>query len=110
EAQNYFAAEIAARREAPRDDLLSDIVHATLDGEDALSLEELLAIVTILPVAGTETSAGLIGMALLHLLESPEQMARCRRDSALIESVIEETLRFESPIQAWFRRATTDTE
>jgi cytochrome P450 len=110
EAQNYFAAEIAARREAPRDDLLSDIVHATLDGEDPLTLEELLAIVTILPVAGTETSAGLIGMTLLHLLENPEQMERCRRDPALIETMIEETLRFESPIQAWFRRAAGDTE
>src|ERR1700736_4079334 len=110
EAQNYFAAEIAARRETPRDDLLSDVVHATLDGEDPLTLEELLAIVTILPVAGTETSAGLIGTTLLHLLENPEHMERCRREPALIEAVIEETLRFESPIQAWFRRATTDTE
>jgi cytochrome P450 len=110
EAQNYFAAEITARRRAPRDDLLSDIVHATLDGEDPLTLEELLAIVTILPVAGTETSAGLIGMTLLHLLEQPELMGPCRRDPAFVESVIEETLRFESPIQAWFRRATTDTE
>jgi cytochrome P450 len=50
----------------------SDIVHATLEGEDPLTLEELLAIVTILPVAGTETSAGLIGMTLHHLLRSPE--------------------------------------
>jgi cytochrome P450 len=110
EAQNYFAAEIAERRRTPRDDLLSDIVHATLDGEDPLTLEELLAIVTILPVAGTETSAGLIGMTLHHLLRSPEQMERCRREPAFIETVIEETLRFESPIQAWFRRAAADTE
>jgi cytochrome P450 len=99
-------SQLAARRR----DLLSDVVHATLDGEDPLTLEELLAIVTILPVAGTETSAGLIGTTLLHLLENPEHMERCRREPALIEAVIEETLRFESPIQAWFRRATTDTE
>jgi cytochrome P450 len=110
EAQNYFAIEIAARRETPRDDLLSDIVHATLEGEDPLTLEELLAIVTILPVAGTETSAGLIGMTLLHLLERPELMARCRQGPDAVEAVIEETLRFESPIQAWFRRAVLDTE
>jgi cytochrome P450 len=110
ESQNYFAAEIAVRREAPRDDLLSDIVHAHLEGEDPLTLEELLAIVTILPVAGTETSAGLIGTTLLHLLENPELLERCRREPELIEAVIEETLRYESPIQAWFRRATRDTE
>jgi cytochrome P450 len=110
DAQNYFAREIAARREAPRDDLLSDIVHATLEGEDPLTLEELLAIVTILPVAGTETSAGLIGMTLHHLLQRPEDMERCRREPEHVERMIEETLRFESPIQAWFRRATTDTE
>ena len=65
---------------------------------------------TILPVAGTETSAGLIGLALLHLLENPPEMDRCRADPAEIEAVIEETLRFESPIQAWFRRAAADTE
>jgi cytochrome P450 len=110
ECQNYFAAEIAVRRETPRDDLLSDIVHAHLEGEDPLTLEELLAIVTILPVAGTETSAGLIGTTLLHLLEDPELLERCRNDHQLTEAVIEETLRYESPIQAWFRRASKDTE
>lgn len=110
EAQNYFAAEIAARREEPRDDLLSDIVHAHLEGEDPLTLEELLAIVTILPVAGTETTAGLIGMTLEQLLAEPELMERCRRDVGYLEEVIEETLRHQSPIQAWFRRATRDVE
>jgi cytochrome P450 len=109
DAQRYFAAEIRLRQSEPRDDLLSDIVGATLEGEDPLSLEELLAIVTILPVAGTETSAGLIGLTLLHLLEAPELMSACRREPAAIEAVIEETLRFESPIQAWFRRAAVDT-
>ena len=109
DAQRYFAAEIALRQSEPRDDLLSDIVGATLDGADPLSIEELLAIVTILPVAGTETSAGLIGLTLLHLLEEPVLMDRCRADASVIEDVIEETLRFESPIQAWFRRAAVDT-
>lgn len=110
EAQNYFAAEIAARREKPRDDLLSDIVHAQLEGEDPLTLEELLAIVTILPVAGTETSAGLIGMVMLHLLENPADMERCRREPELVDALVEETLRHQSPIQAWFRRATREVE
>jgi cytochrome P450 len=110
EAQNYFAAQIAARQTAPTDDLLSDLVHAHLEGEDPLTLEELLAIATILPVAGTETSAGLIGMTLHHLLENPDELARCRKDPGAIEAAIEETLRFESPIQAWFRRATEDVE
>jgi cytochrome P450 len=108
EAQNYFAAQIAARQAKPTDDLLSDLVHAHLEGEDPLTLEELLAIVTILPVAGTETSAGLIGMTLHHLLEDPDELARCRTEPAAIDAAIEETLRFESPIQAWFRRATED--
>lgn len=110
EAQNYFAEQIADRREAPTDDLLSDLVHAHLEGEDPLTLEELLAIVTILPVAGTETSAGLIGMTMQHLLDDPSLLSRCRTEPAAIDSAIEETLRFESPIQAWFRRATEDVE
>jgi cytochrome P450 len=110
EAQHYFAAEIAKRRQHPTDDLLSDLVNVHLDGDDPLTLEELLAIVTILPVAGTETSAGLMGMAFDHLLEHPDAMARCRDDPAEIDAVIEETLRHQSPIQAWFRRATRDVE
>jgi len=110
DAQNYFAAEISARRAQPRDDLLSDIVNAHLEGEDPLTLEELLAIVTILPVAGTETSAGLISMTLHHLLGHPDDMERCRREPDYLDAVIEETLRHQSPIQAWFRRATRDVE
>lgn len=110
EAQNYFADQIARRQQAPTDDLLSDLVHAHLEGEDPLTLEELLAIVTILPVAGTETSAGLIGMTLHHLLENPDELLRGRTDPEAIDRAIEETLRFESPIQAWFRRATEDVE
>jgi cytochrome P450 len=110
DAQHYFAAEIAGRQAAPTDDLLSDLVTAHLGAEDPLTLEELLAIVTILPVAGTETSAGLIGMAFHRLLDDPAEMARCRRDPGHIDRVIEETLRHQSPIQAWFRRATRDVE
>jgi cytochrome P450 len=110
DAQRYFAAEIAARQQTPTDDLLSDLVNAHLGGDDPLTLEELLAIVTILPVAGTETSAGLIGMAFHHLLEHPDELARCREDGSYIDAVIEETLRHQSPIQAWFRRATRDVE
>jgi cytochrome P450 len=110
QAQNYFAAEIARRRDEPTDDLLSDLVTAHLGGEQPLSLEELLAIVTILPVAGTETSAGLMGMAFHHLLAHPDEMDRCRREPAHLDGVIEETLRHQSPIQAWFRRATRDVE
>src|SRR5205807_7341047 len=110
DSQNYFAEQIALRRGQPRDDFLSDIVNAHLEGEDPLTLEELLAIVTILPVAGTETSAGLIGMTLHHLLEDPAGIDRCRHEPEYINAAIEETLRFESPIQAWFRRATEDVE
>jgi cytochrome P450 len=110
DSQNYFAAQIELRRRQPRDDFLSDVVNATLDGEDPLTLEELLAIVTILPVAGTETTAGLIGLTLLHLLDEPADMERCREDPPFLDAVIEETLRHQSPIQAWFRRATREVE
>jgi cytochrome P450 len=110
EAQHYFADMIARRRVEPTDDLLSDLVHAHLESEDPLTLEELLTIVTILPVAGTETSAGLMGMAMHHLLDHPEDLQRCRDEPAFIDAVIEETLRHQSPIQAWFRRATEDVE
>ena len=65
---------------------------------------------TILPVAGTETTAGLIGLTLQQLLDDPALMESCRRDPERLEGAIEETLRHQSPIQAWFRRATRDVE
>ncbi|HKY93016.1 MAG TPA: cytochrome P450, partial [Nevskiaceae bacterium] len=59
-------------------------------------------------VAGHESTTNLIGNAVFHLLEHPTELERLRRDPALVDSAIEEVLRFDSPVQGAWRRATRD--
>ncbi len=95
---------IAERRSAPKDDLLTALTYAEIDG-DRLSEEEIFGFLQLLLVAGTETSAALIGNAILCLAEHPDQMARLREAPELLPSAIEEVLRYRSPLQ-WMLRVT----
>ena len=110
DSELYFAEQISKRRNQPSDDLLSDLVRTQSESDDPITDEELMSIVSFLPVAGSRTSAGLIGMAMQHLVEHPDHLARARDDDEFLEAFIEETLRMQSPIQAWFRRTTTPVE
>ena len=105
----YFRAVIAARRVAPRDDILSALVQAE-DGGDRLSEREMLNMLRLLLVAGNETTANLIGNGMLALLRSPGQLRRLRDDPGLISSAVDELLRFDAPVQATFRRVLSDCE
>jgi cytochrome P450 len=86
------------RRTDPRDDLVSALVQAEEAG-DRLTEDELLALVILLLVAGHETTVNLIGNGTLALLEHPDQMDKLRNDPSLIESAVEELLRFHSPVE-----------
>ncbi|HYO72996.1 MAG TPA: cytochrome P450 [Archangium sp.] len=98
-----YVGELAAqRRAAPRDDLLTRLVEAEVDGE-RLTGDELLGFVQLLLSAGHETTTNLLNNALLCFLEHPEQLARLRAEPALLPSAIEEVLRYRSPVQAMFR-------
>jgi cytochrome P450 len=110
DAELYFTELIAARRAQRTDDLLSDLVWAQQESDDPITDEELMSIVSFLPVAGSRTSTGLLGMLMHHLLEHPDDLARCRTDDQHLDAVIEEVLRTQSPIQAWFRRTTCEVE
>ena len=110
DAEHYFTEQIAQRREQRTDDLLSDLVYAQLEADDPITDDELMSIVSFLPVAGARTSAGLIGMTMHFLVDHPAEMDRVREDPEYLKALIEETLRLQSPIQAWFRRTTTDVE
>jgi cytochrome P450 len=110
DAELYFADLIAARRAERTDDLLSDLVYAQIESDDPITDEELMSIVSFLPVAGSRTSAGLLGMLMQHLLENPDDLAGCRESDAYLDTVIEEVLRMQSPIAAWFRRTTREVE
>ena len=94
----YFQALMAERRRAPRGDLLSDLV-AVEEAGDRLSMEELLATTLLLFLAGHETTVNLIGNGVLALLRHPAELDRLRQEPGLIESAVEEALRYDSPVQ-----------
>jgi hypothetical protein len=104
-----FAELYAARRRAPRDDLLSDLLAARIDGQK-LSEDELLAFGWLMLVGGNDTTAGLIGNGLELLARHPEQRAALVETPALIPDAVEEMLRIASPTHTLPRRAACDIE
>src|SRR5262245_9832879 len=104
-----FAELYAARRPAPRSDLLSDLLRAEIDGRK-LSEDELLAFGWLMLVGGNDTTAGLIGNGLELLARYPEQRAALVETPALIPAAVEEMLRIASPTHTLPRRAACDIE
>jgi cytochrome P450 len=102
EMSAYFMQMIDQRRKQPGEDLISGLLVAQLDGEK-LELIELLGFCALLLVAGNETTTNLIGNALLTFAEQPETWARLRSHPELVPQVVEEVLRFRSPVQSMFR-------
>lgn len=105
----YLAEQLARRRAEPRDDLLSRLAAAELDG-DRLSEHEILGFFQLLLVAGSETTTNLIGNAVLCLMDHPDQLTRLRASPELIPSAVEEVLRYRSPLQVVFRQTRRDVE
>lgn len=107
ECRSYLRTVVEERRRSPREDLLSDLARVEEAG-DCLSEEELMSTGVALLVAGHETTTNLIASALYLLLRHPEELARLRTHPELLPAAIEETLRFESPLQRVGRTATRD--
>jgi cytochrome P450 PksS len=108
--RSFFARLLAERRAAPQADLVSALVHAESDG-DRLSQDELLGMLFLLLLAGHETTVNLIGNGVVALLEHPEQLEKLRRHPELIDTAVEELLRFTNPVQQpTFRYAREDVE
>lgn len=97
------------RRRNPRDDLMTALVQAEVDGERLDNLELNLFFVSLV-VAGNETTRNLINLSLLALLDHPDQAQRLRDDPSLWDSAVEEMLRWGSSIHNFRRTATRDTE
>jgi cytochrome P450 len=106
----YFRELLAERRRAPRDDLLSAMIAAEGDGERPLDEGELLALCALLLAAGSETTVNLIGNAVLLLLRHPDERKRLQDDLSLLPSAVEESLRFEPPVQLTDRAAVARCE
>lgn len=98
----YFSKLIDARRKHPGDDLLSVLIAAEEEGEKLSPLELLSQSIGLL-IAGFETTIGLIGNGLTTLLRNPAELAKLRAAPQLIESAVEECLRFSGPIVATVR-------
>ncbi len=105
----YFQKLIAARRAEPRDDLLSVLAEAEIDGH-RLDDEDLLNFAFLLLVAGNETTRNLIALGTLALIAHPDQSRLLVDKPALIPGAVEEMLRWNSPVVHMARTATTDVE
>jgi cytochrome P450 len=105
--RSYLEEEIAKRRDAPSDDFLSLLVRAEEEG-DTLSPIQVLSIAILTHFGGSETPSHLISSSLIALFENPSLFEQVREEPALIPKLVEETLRFWSPVHLVFQTAAQD--
>ena len=105
--RGYLADLIQERRAAPREDLISALIAAEEDG-DQLTTEEIVATCNLLLIAGHETTVNLIANAMLAMLRHPRYWAELAADPQRAPSIIEETLRWDPPVQLAGRIAAED--
>jgi cytochrome P450 len=110
EFQHYFAALLDRMREAPEDNIISDLANNTIDEGRLLTKPEALGMIQQILVAGNETSTSAIAGGVVLLIQNPDQQAMLRQHPDLIPAAVEEILRLETPTSGMWRRATADTE
>jgi cytochrome P450 len=117
--QKYLKQRIDERRAEPKDDMITDLVHARLTDEETgddmptLSETELYSVVRGLLVAGNETTTNAIANAVLLMIRNPDKAAALRQEldrERSFVNLVEEVLRIESPVPNLFRMTTADTE
>lgn len=109
ELYEYFESIIEERRRQPQEDMITALLNAEDEG-DRLTHEELLGTLMLLLVAGNETTRNLIGNGMRALLKNPEQLQRLRDNPELLDSAINELLRYDSPVQLDGRLVHNDVE
>ena len=105
--RDYVHALIEQRRTEPRDDLISGLIAAEEDG-DQLTQDEIIATCNLLLIAGHETTVNLIANAILAMLRHPTQWTALATDPSRVSAVIEETMRYDPPVQLVGRNAGDD--
>jgi cytochrome P450 len=98
---------VIAKREHPGADLLSALVQAH-DNDDRLTEAELIDLATQILLAGHETTVSLIGTGVVLLLRHPDQLAAMRADPALVETAVEEIMRYDGPADTTLLRVATE--
>jgi cytochrome P450 len=117
EFQHYFAEQLEDRRLDPRDDILTNLLNARIEDDDAdvddkrpLDVPEMLSIIQQLLVAGNETTTKMLTEMIRLLVENPSEWEKLRKDPTRVEKIVEETLRLSTPTQGMWRIVTSDTE
>ena len=104
---DYLTSLMAARRAAPKDDLVSDLVALQDQGAE-LSDDEIRINCNTLLIAGNLTTTDLIGNGVRLLLTHPDELAKLRADPGLMSSAVEEILRFDPPVDSTARIASRE--
>ena len=107
---DYCRQIIRDRHNNPRDDFLSGLIKTQVDRDGELNLPYLTSEVSLILIAGNETTSRMLTSTMLLLLRNPDQLARLQADPSLIPDAIEESLRFESPTQWVSRLCLQNTE
>ena len=105
----YFAAITAEKRARPTGDVASTIANATVDGEP-LNDRDMMGYYIIVAAAGHDTTSASTAGAMLALAQDPDQWARVGADRSLLPGIVEEAIRWTSPVQHFMRTAACDTE
>ena len=108
--QHYFADKIESRKHQPTDDVLSDIVNSSADGEQPMDIEECLSVISQLLVAGNETTTSTFAEGMHLLATHPEQVKLVQDDPSLIPNMVEEMLRLSTPTAQMWRICKEDTQ
>jgi cytochrome P450 len=106
---NYFGKISADRRAHPLDDLATVIANAQIDGAPISELEA-LSYYVIVATAGHDTTSSTTGGALWALAEHPDQLAWVKEDLSRVPGLIEEAIRWTTPVKTFMRSATADAE
>ncbi|MEO8603773.1 MAG: cytochrome P450 [bacterium] len=106
---NYFWQMIEARRATPTSDIVSILANATVDGAPIPPFE-LLSYCFLIVVAGNETTRNATTGGLLALIQHPAELAKLRRDASLLDSAVEEIVRWTSPVIQFCRTPKQDVE
>lgn len=108
--QKYMSALLDEREKSPRDDMLTDLLNARVEGVEPLTRGEQLNMLQLMLVAGNETTTSLIGSMVRIYLDRPDEWRALGADPSLAPAAVEEALRMESPVQGLFRSTTEELE
>ncbi len=106
---NYMISIVQAKRKEPQDDMISMLVQAEVDGEKLSDLE-VISFLRLLTLAGAETTNHLIGTSFVAMTRNPELFEQVKADRSLVPTMLEEAMRWESPVSTVMREAVCDTE